>query len=117
MEQGRGKYLPGTVTKLRLDGTFDVELDNGDVARQVDFERIRKSTKRRRHDDDDEEESKSPSRRRDGSSRRRDRDEDGKDDEGPKYPTEPAFRSGNSAFPSCPSFLLYHQYSNARTHN
>ena len=106
VDQGRGKFLPGTVTKLRLDGTFDVEMDKGDVARQVDFERIRNTTKRRRRhdDDDDDDESKSPSsRRRKESSRRRDREGDGKDgdddDDDPKYPAEPSFRSGNTILP------------------
>ena len=106
VEQSRGKYLPGTVTKLRLDGTFDVELDNGDVARQVDMERLRKLSKRRRHDDDDEDESKSPSRRRKESSRKRDH-EDGKDEDDPKYPTEPVFRSGKyTHMSSCPYFFI-----------
>ena len=114
--QGKGKYLSGTVTKLRLDGTFDVELDNGDVARQVDFDRIRKtSRRRRRHDDnseseDEKEGSKSPSsrRRRKESSRKRNHDEEGKDDdeEEPKYPSEPAFRSGNTHILCLPFFLF-----------
>jgi hypothetical protein len=45
--RGEGRWLPGVVARIRLDGSYEVHYDNGDREAQVPLERLRLSSTRR----------------------------------------------------------------------
>ncbi|KAG7397797.1 hypothetical protein PHYBOEH_000178 [Phytophthora boehmeriae] len=48
------KVFPGKVTRVRSDGTYDIEYDDGDVEMRVDAEMIEFSESMKREDDDND---------------------------------------------------------------
>jgi len=47
--RGGRKYYPGKISKVRMDGNFDIEYDDGDFERSVPLSKIRKRTTKFAH--------------------------------------------------------------------